>query len=234
MTGGSRGIGEAIVKEFAADGHEVVFSYCNEAAPAEALAADLCARGAAVAAIALNLNDVAALRKAITVATAERGFDIVVHNAASTADSAFYFMSEEQWDSVIQASLNSFFHINKATLGWMIERRWGRIITLASVSGEAGNRGQANYAAAKGALIAASKSLAKEVARKGVLVNAVSPGLIATRMTAGLPLGDLKQMIPVGRMGRPEEVAKVVRFLASDDASYINGAVIRVNGGLYT
>lgn len=117
----------------------------------------------------------------------------------------------------------------------MLEKRWGRIVALASISGEAGNRGQTNYAAAKGALISACKSLAKELAGKGILVNVVSPGLIDTDMTKDIPIKDeLKRMIPVGRFGKPEEVAKVVRFLSSDDASYVNGAVIRVNGGLYT
>ena len=234
VTGGTRGIGEAIVRDFAAGGYEVVFSYRSEPALAEALAQELGDGGLKATAIHLDLNDAASLREAMARATAERGFDIVVHNAASHDDGAFYFMGEKQWETVIQASLNSFFYINKATLSWMIQQRWGRIITLASLSGEAGNRGQTNYAAAKGALIAATKSLAKEVARKGVLVNAVSPGLIKTRMTAELSIPDIKNLIPVGRMGRPDEVSKVVRFLASDDASYVNGAVIRVNGGLYT
>jgi 3-oxoacyl-[acyl-carrier protein] reductase len=144
-------------------------------------------------------------------------------------------MDEGQWSRVLDTSLNSLFYVNKLVLPGMVANRWGRIIALASISGEAGNRGQANYAAAKGALIATCKSLAKEVAGKGVLVNVVSPGLIETDMTKDLPIKDeLKRLIPVGRFGQPDEVAKVVRFLASDDASYINGAVIRVNGGLYT
>ena len=235
VTGGTRGIGEAIVRDFAAlGGYEVVFTYRTDAALAQSLVNELAGGPVAVTAIPLDLNDAPGLGTKMAEATKHQGFYIVVHNAASTDDNAFYFMSERQWGSVIEACLNSFYYINKATLGWMIERRWGRIITLASLSGEAGNRGQTNYAAAKGALIAATKSLAKEVARKGVLVNAVSPGLIATRMTADVPFADIKHLVPVGRMGRPDEVAKVVRFLASDDASYVNGAVIRVNGGLYT
>ncbi len=162
------------------------------------------------------------------------GFDIVVHNAGIADDAAFYFMTPDQWHSVLNVSLNSFFFINKACLAHMIEKKWGRIITITSISGEAGNRGQVNYSAAKGAMISATKALAKEVGRKGVLVNSVSPGLIETEMTKDLPPIDFKQMIPVGRLGRPEEVASVVKFLASEEASYINGTVVQVNGGLYS
>ena len=160
--------------------------------------------------------------------------DIVVHNAAFTADTTLYLMSFDQWNSVIQTSLNSFFFLNKAFLSGMISNKWGRIITLASVSGEAGNRGQANYAAAKGALIAATKSIAKEYARKGVLANVVSPGIIDTDMTENLPPLDLKAMIPVGRKGTAQEVANAVFFLSSEQASFVNGTVLQVNGGMYT
>ncbi|RYF39985.1 MAG: SDR family oxidoreductase, partial [Cytophagaceae bacterium] len=185
--------------------------------------------------IPLDLSNRAQLKERMEESLAvDGGYDVVIHNAASNDDQAFYFMEEEQWNDVIQTSLNSFFYINKAVLPHMIGNRWGRIIVMASISGEAGQRGQTNYAAAKGALIAASKSLAREVARKGVLVNAVSPGLIETDMTAQLHLQDILPMIPVGRMGRADEVAKVALFLASDDASYINGTVMQVNGGLYT
>jgi 3-oxoacyl-[acyl-carrier protein] reductase len=162
------------------------------------------------------------------------GFDVVVHNAGFCDDTPFFFMEANQWQSVIQASLNSFYHINKAVLPEMLANKSGRIIVLTSVSGEIGNRGQVNYSAAKGALIAASKALSKEVARKGILVNLVSPGLIETDMTSEFPLDRVRELIPVGRIGKPEEVAGVVEFLASKDASYISGAVIRVNGGLCT
>lgn len=235
ITGGSRGIGAALVRGFAATGvHRIVFTYRQEAQRAAELQAELQDR-AVVHALPMDLNDKASIRAAIDQALALcSGFDIVIHNAAATADSAFYFLDEEQWESVTRLSLNSFFYLNKAFLPHMISSRWGRIIVMASVSGEAGQRGQSNYAAAKGALIAASKSLAKELARKGVLVNAVSPGLIETDMTRELSLNELLPMIPIGRLGRADEVAKAVLFLASEDASYINGTVLQVNGGLYT
>lgn len=216
--------------------HEVVFTYRQNKDLAQSLGTSLRDEGLKVSAIRLDLLDPAQIQAGIAQEIEARGgFDVLVHNAASTDDAAFFFMDEGQWSRVIGTSLNSLFYINKLCLPWMLEKRWGRIVGLASISGEAGNRGQANYAAAKGALIAACKSLAKELAGKGILVNVVSPGLIDTDMTKDLPIKDeLKRLIPLGRFGRPEEVAKVVRFLASDDASYVNGAVIRVNGGLYT
>ncbi|MBF0442838.1 MAG: SDR family oxidoreductase [Oligoflexales bacterium] len=235
VTGGTRGIGEAIVREFSGCGsYEVVFTYRNNGKLAADIVADLRKGGKNAEAFRLDLSSPENIKTAMHDATMKNGFDIVIHNAGFNDDAPFFFMDEHKWQSVITAGLNSFYYINKASLENMIQKRWGRIISIVSLSGEAGNRGQTNYSAAKGAVIAATKSLAKEVARKGVLVNAISPGLIETDMTKNMPETDLKSMIPVGRMGRPCEVAKVARFLASDDASYINGAVIRVNGGLYT
>lgn len=233
ITGGSRGIGEALVREFAPN-HQVTFTYHSGVQRAKALIEELEARNG-LKALPLNLNDKDSIHALCENLNAEaEGYDIIIHNAASNSDQAFFFLDEDQWSSVINGSLNSFFYLNKAVLPHMIQKRWGRIIVMASVSGEAGQRGQSNYAAAKGALISASKSLAKEVARKGVLVNVVSPGLIDTDMTTELPLKDVLPLIPVGRMGKASEVAKAVRFLASEDASYINGTVLQVNGGLYT
>jgi 3-oxoacyl-[acyl-carrier protein] reductase len=239
VTGGSRGIGAAIVREFAArKNYEVVFTYKGNQALADELAASINGSDGepgTVTAVPLDLNNIEQMKQMLAALTEDKGFDIVVHNAGSAEDGPFYFMNEDSWHHVTATALNSFYYINKACLEQMIASRFGRIITIVSISGESGNRGQVNYAAAKGALIAATKSLAKEVARKGVLVNAVSPGLIDTDMIKQLgPLEDIKNMIPMGRVGRPHEVAKVVTFLASDDASYINGEVIRVNGGLYT
>lgn len=216
--------------------HEVVFTYRQNAELAQSLGTSMRDEGLKVSAIALDLLDPAQIEASVKAEIEARGgFDIVIHNAAQTEDAAFFFMDEGQWSRVLNTSLNSLFYLNKLCLPRMLEKRWGRIVALASISGEAGNRGQTNYAAAKGALISACKSLAKELAGKGILVNVVSPGLIDTDMTKDIPIKDeLKRMIPVGRFGKPEEVAKVVRFLSSDDASYVNGAVIRVNGGLYT
>lgn len=235
VTGGSRGIGAAIVRDLIQrGGYRVTFTYQSRQDLAEELMQQL-GRPEHLRAVAMDLGK----RESILAALDETlrdtpGVDIVVHNAAQTADGPFFFLEEEDWDSVTSISLNSFFFLNKAFLPHMIQNRWGRIIVMASVSGEAGQRGQTNYAAAKGALIAASKSLAREVSRKGVLVNAVSPGLIETDMSRSVPVAEVLPMIPMGRFGKPEEVAKVVAFLASDDASYINGTVLQVNGGLYT
>lgn len=229
ITGGSRGIGEAMVREFSLD-HEVTFTYNSGEERAKTLIGELEGRNG-LKALPLNLNDKESIK---VLCGREESFDIVIHNAASTSDQAFFFLDEDQWSSVINGSLNSFFYLNKAFLPHMIQNRWGRIIVMASISGEAGQRGQTNYSAAKGALISASKSLAKEVARKGVLVNVVSPGIIETDMTAGVPFKEVLPLIPIGRIGQPKEVAKAVKFLASDDASYINGTVLQVNGGLYT
>lgn len=230
VTGGNRGIGRAIVESLYPN-HRVAFTYHSRRQQAE----DLCAAlGPQVVCAPMDLRQPETIGQALSGFLADGGFDVVVHNAGIVSDAALYFMSEEQWHSVLQVNLNSFYYINKAVLPHMLRQRWGRIISVVSRSGETGVPGQTNYAAAKAALVAAGKSLAKEVAVKGVLVNAVSPGVIETEMTANLPVEELNRRIPLGRFGRPEEVASVVRFLASEEASYITGEVIRVNGGFYT
>ena len=144
------------------------------------------------------------------------------------------FMQDDDWNSVLNTNLNSFFYLTRRLLKDMLSKRWGRIVNMASLSGIKGLAGQTNYSAAKAALIGATKALAQEVAARKVTVNAVAPGFIATDMTKELPEDELKKMIPVGRFGKPEEVAALVEFLASDDAAYITGQVININGGLYT
>lgn len=234
ITGGNRGIGAAMVRHFAAlPDHAVAFTYHQGAAAAEALIREL-GRTGQVRAFAMNLKDPASIDACLKQALDwQSGFDIVIHNAATKADGLFYFLEEEAFFEPVQVALNSFYHLNKAFLPHMIEKRWGRIIVLASLAGETGQAGQTNYAAAKGALIAASKSLARELARKGILVNTVSPGWIATDMTDDVVGPEQLKAIPVGRIGQPKEVAQVVGFLASDASSYINGTTIQVNGGLY-
>ncbi|MCP4160424.1 MAG: SDR family oxidoreductase [Deltaproteobacteria bacterium] len=233
ITGGNRGIGEAIVRKLHND-YEITFTYNSGSEEANNLVDELSGQNK-ISAICMNLLDIDDIKSKISeIFTDDTGFDILIHNAGAMSDTAFYFMSENQWDDIIQISLNSFFYLNQACLPHMISNRWGRIITISSVSGEMGNRGQVNYSAAKGAVIAATKALSKEVARKGILVNSVSPGFIDTQMTKDLEHINIKEMVPVGRAGKPSEVAGVVGFLASDDASYINGTVIQVNGGLYS
>lgn len=234
ITGGNRGIGAALVHHFAKlPDHLVAFTYNQGEKAAQALIESL-GRPDQVRAFALNLQDPASIEHCLEETIDwQPGFDIVIHNAASKADGLFYFLEEEAFFEPIKLALHSFYYLNKAFLPHMIQQRWGRIILLASLAGETGQAGQTNYAAAKGALIAASKSLAREVARKGILVNTVSPGWIETDMTDDLVGPEQLKMIPVGRIGQPEEVAQVVGFLASDASSYINGTTIQVNGGLY-
>jgi 3-oxoacyl-[acyl-carrier protein] reductase len=160
--------------------------------------------------------------------------EVLVNNAGHNADSLMVFMEDLQWESVIGTNLNSFFYLTKALLTDMIMNKSGRIINIVSLSGQKGLPGQTNYAAAKAGVIGATKALAQEIGKKNITVNAVSPGYIRTKMTKDLNEGELKKLVPLNRFGTPEEVAEVVDFLASDKASYITGAVIPVNGGLYT
>jgi 3-oxoacyl-[acyl-carrier protein] reductase len=159
--------------------------------------------------------------------------DVLVNNAGVTADGLFLMMPRRDWNAVIDTTLHGFYNMTKPVLRKMLRRKSGSIVSLSSVSALVGNRGQANYAAAKAGLIAASRVLSSEVARLGIRVNVVAPGPVDTEMIRDAPLENIKQMIPMGRIGRPEEVAKVVRFLCSEDASYITGQVISVNGGMF-
>lgn len=233
VTGGSGGIGAAICRRLAADGHHVIVHANRSLDKAEAVVAAIRKAGGSAEALAFDVTDRAATAAALETLLAAGPIQILVNNAGIHADAVFPGMSGEQWDSVIAVSLNGFYNVTQPLTMPMIRTRWGRIINISSVAGITGNRGQVNYSAAKGALHAASKSLALELASRGITVNAVAPGIIATNMSEGAFDADaIKQLVPMKRAGQPEEVADLVAFLASDRAAYISGQVISINGGM--
>ena len=233
VTGGSGGIGAAICRRLAADGLHVIVHANRSLDKAEAVVTAIRAAGGSAEAVAFDVTDRAATAAALETLLAAGPIQILVNNAGIHADAVFPGMSGEQWDSVIAVSLNGFYNVTQPLTMPMIRTRWGRIITISSVAGLTGNRGQVNYSAAKGALHAASKSLALELASRGITVNAVAPGIIATDMIEGaFDAKTIKQLVPMKRAGQPEEVADLVAFLASDSAAYISGQVISINGGM--
>lgn len=233
VTGGSGAIGAAIARRLAAAGHHVyVHSHSNLAA-AQAIADELTSAGARAQAISFDVTDAAATRRVLEALLERAPIQILVNNAGIHEDAVFPAMRAEQWRRVIEVSLHGFFNVTQPLTLPMIHTRWGRIITVSSVAAIMGNRGQVNYAAAKGAVNSATRALSLELASRGVTVNAVAPGLIDTPMSHGLFDADtIARMIPMKRIGRPDEVAHLVGFLASDEASYISGQIISVNGGM--
>jgi len=234
VTGGSRGIGRAIAVELAAHGYQIVITYKTNDEAAEETLKLIREAGGSGEAVKFDVGNAAEAEGAINdlLGRLER-IDVLVNNAGVTADGLFLMMPRRDWNAVIDTTLHGFYNVTKPVLRKMLRRKSGSIVSLSSVSALVGNRGQANYAAAKAGLIAASRVLSSEVARLGIRVNVVAPGLVDTEMIRDAPLENIKQMIPMGRIGRPEEVAKVVRFLCSDDASYITGQVISGNGGMF-
>jgi len=233
VTGGSGGIGAAICSRLAADGHHVIVHANRGRDKAEAVVAAIVAAGGIAEAIGFDVTDRAATAAALEGLLEAGAIQILVNNAGIHVDAVFPGMSGEQWDSVVNVSLNGFYNVTRPLVMPMIRTRWGRIINISSVAGIAGNRGQVNYSAAKGALHAAGKSLALELASRGITVNAVAPGIIATDMSEGAFDADaIKKLVPMQRAGRPEEVADLVAFLASDRAAYISGQVISINGAM--
>lgn len=237
ITGGSRGIGRAIAKRLAHDGLPVVVNYVSNDEAAQATKAEVEADGGVCELLKFDVSDPEATEAALAQWEADHEDDyvsVLVNNAGFRRDNVLIFMQNDEWHDVVNAPLNGFFYITRRLLKNMLTHRDGRIINMASLSGIKGLPGQTNYSAAKAAIIGASKALAQEVAKRKVTVNVIAPGFIATDMTKDLDEGQLKQLIPAGRFGKPEEVAAVAAFLASDEAAYITGQVIQVNGGLYT
>ena len=233
VTGGSGGIGAAICRRLAADGHHVIVHANRGLDKAQALVAEIAAAGGRAEAIAFDVTDRAATATALEAITEAGTVQILVNNAAIHDDAVFPGMSGEQWDRVLDVSLNGFYNVTQPLTMPMIRKRWGRIITVSSVAGITGNRGQVNYSAAKGALHAASKSLALELASRGITVNAVAPGIIATDMIEGsFDVDTIKKLVPMQRAGKPEEIASLVAFLASEHSAYLSGQVISINGAM--
>jgi 3-oxoacyl-[acyl-carrier protein] reductase len=233
VTGGSGGIGAAICRRLAADGCHVFVHAFRQRQTAEALVAEIRQTGGTADAIVFDVADREAAGAALSALVEEMPIGILVNNAGIHADAVFPAMSAQQWDSVIDVSLNGFFNVTQPLVMPMVRSRWGRIINISSVAALAGNRGQVNYSAAKGALHAATKSLSIELASRGITVNAVAPGIIVTDMSAGsFDTETIGRLVPMKRAGRPEEVADLVGFLASERAGYITGQVISINGGI--
>lgn len=237
VTGASRGIGRAIALKLSSQGYYIIVNYINNNEGAKETLNKILANGGDGELLSFDVSD----NKSANVALQEWNLrheneyiSVIVNNAGVRKDNLMMWMPEQDWRAVISTSLDGFFNVTQLLLKSMLVKKWGRIVNVASLSGIKGMPGQANYSAAKGGLIAATKALAQEVAKKKITVNAVAPGFIKSDMTADLNEAELKKLVPVGRFGEAEEVAELVAFLVSDAAAYITGEVISINGGIYT
>lgn len=233
ITGASRGIGAGIALRLARSGYDIWANYRNNHEAAEQLKSKITEIGTNCLLFPFDVSVEQQVNDSLSPFLEKDTPDVLVNNAGFTRDTLLMWMSTEEWKSVTEVTLLGFFLVTKAVLLGMMKRRSGRIINIVSTAGQNGLPGQTNYSAAKAGLIGATKSLAKEVIKKGVIVNAVAPGFIETEMTEKLPLAEIVKNIPCGRIGTAEDVAGVVNFLCSDEANYIIGQVISVNGGLY-
>ena len=237
VTGASRGIGRAIALKLASQGFAIIINYASNVEAAQKTLDDIVANGGKAELLPFDVSDNKSVADALAKWAADHQdeyISVVVNNAGIRKDNLMMWMPEEDWRSVLSISLDGFFNVTQPLLKNMLVKKWGRIVNVASLSGLKGMPGQTNYSAAKGGLVAATKALAQEVAKKHVTVNAVAPGFIKSDMTADLNEAELKKLVPAGRFGEPEEVADLVAFLVSDAAAYITGEVISINGGIYT
>ncbi|HSD14004.1 MAG TPA: 3-oxoacyl-ACP reductase FabG [Flavobacterium sp.] len=238
ITGGSRGIGSAICQKLAEiKKYHILINYQHNQEAAEKTLEEVIKRGTTGEIIKFNVSDADEVKNALTAwqeANPDAVVEVIVNNAGITRDGLFMWMSHEDWNNVINTSLNGFFNVTNFFIQKMLRNKYGRIVNMVSVSGVKGTAGQTNYSAAKGAVVAATKALAQEVAKRNITVNAVAPGFIRTDMTSQLDEKELIKMVPANRFGEAEEVAELVGFLASDKAGYITGEVININGGIYS
>ena len=234
VTGGSRGIGRAICAKLAAMGYYVLINYKSNTEEANNTLQQIGGNGELLQFDVADKKDINKVLGSWITANEDKVIEVLVNNAGIREDSLMAWLKDEQWDSVIKTSLDSFFYVTRLVLEGMMMNRYGRIVNMVSLSGLKGHAGQTNYSAAKAGVIGATKALAQEVGRSGITVNAVAPGFIKTDMTEGLDEKELKKQIPVNRFGLPEEVAHAVGFLASKEAGYITAEVLSINGGLYS
>lgn len=237
ISGGSRGIGKAIVKEFAANGAKVAFNYAKSDKNANALKEEIISAGGEALSFKCDINDFDGIKKMVEEVKEQLGgLDIVVNNAGILKDKALMFMEKEDWDDVIGTNLTGAYNLTRAAIVTLLKQKQGKIINITSVAGKAGQPRQVNYSASKAGMIGMTKALAKEVGPYDVRVNAIAPGYTETDMVEGIKedkKNELLENIPLGRFGMPEEVAKIAVFLASDESRYITGQVISIDGGLY-